>query len=313
MVSVPAIEINNLTVKFRKLVAVDALSLTVEPGKIFGFIGPNGAGKTTTMRVLATLLPRFGGDVRVFGFHPVKHAREVRKRIGFMPDDSGVYKDMTVIEYLEFFSAAFDIPRPQRVRVIADVLELTDLGDKRWSLSGALSRGMTQRLGLARVLLHDPDLLILDEPASGLDPRARIELQEILRSLGELGKTILISSHILSELGRLCDSIGIIEKGHLIYAGSVQDALNLADGRNCLKIRVKQEQQRALDMLLTLPGVLGALAVDGSIEVSLEEGIEDYSHLSKKLIEEGFELQFFAENTVQLEDAFMALTRGEVQ
>src|SRR5262249_55335484 len=201
----------------------DSLNLQIPEGEIFGFIGPNGAGKTTTIRMLATLLLPTKGEIRIAGMNPEEEPREVRRMIGYMPDAFGVYPDLTVNEYLDFFAAAYKIAPDKRSTLIDDVLELTDLTQKKKELVEALSRGMKQRLCLAKTLLHDPSILLLDEPASGLDPRARIEIRELLKELKKMKKTILISSHILSELSDFCTSIGIIEKGKLVVAGSLDD------------------------------------------------------------------------------------------
>ena len=222
MEATPAVQTFNLTRLYGDMVALNNLNLTVNRGDLFGFIGSNGAGKTTTLRILATFLAPSGGTAQVAGHDVVKDADAVRHVIGYMPDFFGVYKDMEVTEYLDFFGACYRIPTAQREKTVADVLELAGLTEKRGSIIGTLSRGMQQRLGQARVLIHDPKLLLLDEPASGLDPRARLEMMAILHELQRLGKTIIISSHILSELQTLCNRVAIIEKGNLIYSGPVQ-------------------------------------------------------------------------------------------
>src|SRR5437870_10705346 len=219
---VPAVQTTGLTRTYGTMVALNSLDLTVQRGDLFGFIGSNGAGKTTTLRILATFLAPSAGTAYVLGHDVVRDADAVRHVIGYMPDFFGVYKDMEVTEYLDFFGACYKIPSSQREKTVNDVLELVGLSEKKGALIGALSRGMQQRLGLARVLIHDPAVLLLDEPASGLDPRARIEMMAILQELQRLGKTIIISSHILSELQTLCNRVAIIEKGQLIYSGPVQ-------------------------------------------------------------------------------------------
>ena len=227
----PAIQTVGLTRHYGSLAALSALDLTVYRGDLFGFIGSNGAGKTTTLRILATFLAPTSGTARILGHDIVTNADAVRHVIGYMPDFFGVYKDMEVTEYLDFFGACYKIPAAQREKTISDVLELVGLTEKKGALIGALSRGMQQRLGLARVLIHDPAVLLLDEPASGLDPRARIEMMAVLQELQRLGKTIIISSHILSELQTLCNRVGIIEKGKLIYSGPVQGDTRSNDQR----------------------------------------------------------------------------------
>ncbi|MBI3862649.1 MAG: ABC transporter ATP-binding protein, partial [Planctomycetia bacterium] len=217
------VDVENLWVRYGQLAAVRGISLQIPRGEVFGFIGPNGAGKSSTIKVLATLLRDFTGKVKINGLDVLWRPQAVREKIGYVPDFFGVYEDLTVEEYLHFFAAAYRIDRAKRKAIIGDVLELTDLTHKLNSPVDALSRGMKQRLSLARVLLHDPDLLLLDEPASGLDPRARIEMRELLKALKEMGKTILISSHILHELSQLCTRIGIIEAGKMVAQGSVND------------------------------------------------------------------------------------------
>src|SRR5438105_1177712 len=218
----------NLTKRYGKLVALSGLHLNIEEGECFGYIGPNGAGKTTTIRILATLLQPTWGEAKICGFTVGYESRKIRPLIGYVPDFFGAYEDMVVQEYLEFFASAYNITGQQRTRVVGDVLELTDLSYKRDALVDSLSRGMKQRLSVARVLLHDPKVLLLDEPASGLDPRARIEIRELLKELKRMGKTILISSHILHELSELCNTVGIIERGKLLFAGTVREAITRA-------------------------------------------------------------------------------------
>src|SRR5437868_12683680 len=209
---IPAVQTHGLTRMYGSIAALSGLDLTVNKGDLFGFIGSNGAGKTTTLRILATFLAPSAGTAQILGHDVVRDADAVRHVIGYMPDFFGVYKDMEVTEYLDFFGACYKIPAAQREKTVNDVLELVGLTEKRGAIIGALSRGMQQRLGLARVLIHDPQLLLLDEPASGLDPRARIEMNGILQELQKMGKTIIISSHILSELQTLCNHVAIIER-----------------------------------------------------------------------------------------------------
>ncbi|MCX5690967.1 MAG: ABC transporter ATP-binding protein [Planctomycetota bacterium] len=218
------IKTKGLTKSFGALKALDSLTLEIGPGEVFGFIGPNGAGKSTTMKLLACLIRPDAGTASVCGHRISGDADAIRRVIGYMPDFLGVYDDLTVDEYLQFFAAAFGLPRKQRQATIGQVLELTDLTQKRHALVDSLSRGMQQRLGVARVLVHDPKVLLLDEPASGLDPRARIEMRSLLLELGRMGKSLMVSSHILSELAEMCTSIGIIEQGKLLYSGSIDDA-----------------------------------------------------------------------------------------
>ena len=218
-----AVYVENLWASYGTFKAVRGISFTIPPGEVFGFIGPNGAGKSTTLRILSTLKAPAFGQAQIDGHCVVKDTMKVRRKIGYVPDSFGVYEDLTTQDYLEFFAAAYKLPLDQRTHTIGDALELVDLTDKRGSNVESLSRGMKQRLSIARVLLHDPAVLLLDEPASGLDPRARIEMRELLKSLREMGKTILISSHILHELAHLCTRIGIIDKGRMVVEGSLDD------------------------------------------------------------------------------------------
>src|SRR5213593_3212455 len=266
---VPAVQTFALTRLYGSMIALNALNLTVNRGDLFGFIGSNGAGKTTTLRILATFLAPSGGTAQVLGHDVVRDADAVRHVIGYMPDFFGVYKDMEVTEYLDFFGACYKIPSSQREKTVNDVLELVGLSEKKGALIGALSRGMQQRLGLARVLIHDPAVLLLDEPASGLDPRARIEMMAILQELQKMGKTIIISSHILSELQTLCNRVAIIEKGKLIYAGPVQGVRDQMSQGRVIWVRVSSDAQQAIDLLKTRPEIAEVATVDSEIKVTL--------------------------------------------
>src|SRR6187455_1359501 len=267
--STPAVQTTGLTRVYGNMVALNSLDLTVNRGDLFGFIGSNGAGKTTTLRILATFLAPSSGTAQVLGHDVVRDADAVRHVIGYMPDFFGVYKDMEVTEYLDFFGACYKIPTVQREKTVSDVLELVGLSEKKGSLIGALSRGMQQRLGLARVLIHDPQLLLLDEPASGLDPRARIEMMAILQELQRMGKTIIISSHILSELQTLCNRVAIIEKGKLIYSGPVQGVRDQMGTGHIYWVTVRGDSVQAIEMLKTRPEVAEISRVDGQVKVTL--------------------------------------------
>src|SRR5882672_6930841 len=250
------IETRDLTKMYGELYALDRLTVVLERGDVYGFIGPNGAGKTTTMRILATLLTPTWGEATVCGYSIYNGAKDIRRVMGYMPDFFGVYDDMKVIEYLEFFAAAYRIKGPERRKKCEQVLELVDLGYKRDALVTSLSRGMTQRLGLARVLLHEPQVLLLDEPASGLDPRARIEMRNLLKELRDMGKTILVSSHILPELADMCNKIGIIERGVLIFDGDVKTAIRQVQQHTVLQVSVQSDAtSRARDHLEAHPDV----------------------------------------------------------
>ncbi len=304
------IETIDLTKKYGDFFALESLTLKLEQGDLFGFIGPNGAGKTTTIRILSTLLSPTWGEAYVCGHSIYTHPREIRRAIGYMPDIFGVYDDMRVIEYLEFFAAAYRIDGPKRRQVAERSLELVDLVAKRDELVTSLSRGMTQRLGLARVLLHDPQVLLLDEPASGLDPRARIEMRNLLKRLQGMGKTILVSSHILPELADICNRVGIIEYGRLLACGNVQDLLAQVRGRPTVRIRVVGSPEAAAKALERCSEAAAVTVKDGEVVVALAGGIPDGSALAARLVAEGHGLVSLREQEVNLETAFLELTRG---
>jgi ABC-2 type transport system ATP-binding protein len=304
------IETIDLTKKYGDFFALESLTLKLEQGDLFGFIGPNGAGKTTTIRILSTLLSPTWGEAYVCGHSIYTHPREIRRAIGYMPDIFGVYDDMRVIEYLEFFAAAYRIDGAKRRQVAERSLELVDLVAKRDELVTSLSRGMTQRLGLARVLLHDPQVLLLDEPASGLDPRARIEMRNLLKRLQGMGKTILVSSHILPELADICNRVGIIEYGRLLACGNVQDLLAQVRGRPTVRIRVAGSPEAAAKALERCPEAAAVTVKDGEVVVALAEGVPDGSALAARLVTDGHGLVSLREQEVNLETAFLELTRG---
>src|SRR4051812_6490967 len=307
------IETRDLTKMYGDLYALNRLTLKLEKGDVYGFIGPNGAGKTTTMRILATLLNPTWGEASVCGYSIYNNAKEIRRLMGYMPDFFGVYDDMKVIEYLEFFAAAYRIKGPERRRKCDQVLELVDLGYKRDALVTSLSRGMTQRLGLARVLLHEPQGLLLDEPASGLDPRARIEMRGLLKELRAMGKTILVSSHILPELADICNKIGIIERGQLLFDGDVQAAIRQVQQHTVLQVAVARlELLRARDHLECHPDVLKVEVADETqvIRVTLKDGVLDGGAIARTLVSDGFTLKMLKEEEVNLEHVFMGITKG---
>ena len=304
------IEARDLTKKYGDLYAIHKIDLKLERGDVFGFIGPNGAGKTTTMRILATLLNPTWGEAYVGGYSIYSKPKEIRRIIGYMPDFFGVYDNMKVIEYLEFFAAAYRIKGPARRKICDEVLELVDLGYKRDALVTSLSRGMTQRLGLARVLLHDPQVLLLDEPASGLDPRARIEIRGLLKELRNMGKTIMVSSHILPELADICNKIGIIEKGELLVNDSVVEVMKRVRQQMVLKIGIAGPIEPAAALIEQASYVDKVEVQDGQLRVTLVQGEHDYSELSKSLIDAGHRLTRLTEEEINLETAFMALTKG---
>lgn len=304
------IETRDLTKMYGDLYALNRLNMKLEKGDVYGFIGPNGAGKTTTMRILATLLNPSWGEATVCGYSIYNGAKEIRRLIGYMPDFFGVYDDMKVIEYLEFFAAAYRIKGPARKQKCEQVLELVDLTYKRDALVTSLSRGMTQRLGLARVLLHEPQVLLLDEPASGLDPRARIEMRGLLKELRNMGKTILVSSHILPELADICNKIGIIERGELLFDGSVKDAMDRVRPHTILQICVADRMEDAMKLLEVHPHVTKLDTKDTMIIATLIEGVNDASFVADILVNEGFKLTMLREEELNLETAFMRLTKG---
>ncbi len=316
------IEMKNVTKRFGSLVAVDQLSLEIGPGELFGFIGPNGAGKSTTMKILACLMRADSGEARVAGFDPMTDGQQIRRAIGYMPDFLGVYDDLTVDEYLQFFASAFRIPRKKRASVIDSVLELTDLTDKRHALVDSLSRGMSQRLGVARVLIHEPKVLLLDEPASGLDPRARIEMRTLLAELGRMGKCLMVSSHILSELAEMCTSIGIIEQGKLLYAGSIDDAYARVGAGKRLGVRFEAGTDlAAARALIERDARVAAVEEDGNGEAKRRLLVDlvpadpppRHSFLLETLVGAGYRIVAFSPLEVKLEDAFLSLTKGHVQ
>lgn len=304
------IKTQELTKVYGDLRAINNLNLELVEGDLFGYIGPNGSGKTTTMRILATLLQPTWGEASVCGYSIYTHPKEIRRLIGYMPDFFGVYDDMKVIEYLEFFAAAYRIKGAARRKICDEVLELVDLGYKRDAFVTSLSRGMTQRLGLARVLLHDPKVLLLDEPASGLDPRARIEIRGLLKELRKMGKTIMVSSHILPELADICNKVGIIEKGELLVNANVADVMKKVRQRTILNVRVTENLEAAAKLLGQSSLVEGVEVRDGRIDVTLKENVEDYSELPTALIQNGYKVNLFKEDEINLETAFMALTKG---
>ncbi|GIW89371.1 MAG: ABC transporter ATP-binding protein [Isosphaeraceae bacterium] len=304
------IETVRLTKMYGQLYALKELTLKLVEGDVYGFIGPNGAGKTTTMRILATLLNPTYGEAYVCGQSIYNGAQEIRRVVGYMPDFFGVYDDMKVIEYLEFFASAYRIKGPARKKICEEVLELVDLTYKRDALVTSLSRGMTQRLGLARTLLHSPKVLLLDEPASGLDPRARIEMRSLLKELRSMGKTIMVSSHILPELADICNKIGIIEQGQLIVNGDVAEVMKQVRAEVVLNITVAERQREAGDFLEKQPEVASVQDRKGVLVVKLKDGVHRHGPIAARLVAEGFELTMFKEDEINLETAFMHLTKG---
>ncbi|MDG1897306.1 MAG: ABC transporter ATP-binding protein [Fuerstiella sp.] len=306
-----AVCIRDLHVSYGKFEAVKGISLDIPKGEVFGFIGPNGAGKSTTIRVLATLQPKFRGMALVGGLDVISQPQQVREKIGYMPDFFGVYEDLTALEYLHFFAAAYKLPSHRRKGVIDDVLALTDLGHKANSPVDGLSRGMKQRLALARVLLHDPELLLLDEPASGLDPRARIEVRELLKALKEMGKTILISSHILHELSQLCTRIGIIETGEMVAQGSLNDIFQQLQLKRIIHIRLEDPESDLEDRVRNIPGVDSIESQVDRWAIRLREDELSVADFHQALVEEKARITMFQPEAMDMETAFMKLTEGK--
>jgi ABC-2 type transport system ATP-binding protein len=285
------------------------------PRTLHGFVGPNGAGKTTSLKIICTLLrPQFG-VVKVFGHDVVDEQKLVRRKIGFMPDHFSTYRQMTVYEYLDFFAAAYGLSFVQRTRVIDEVLALTDMDGRKNDLISGLSRGMQQRTSLARVLVNDPDLLLLDEPASGLDPRARIELMEILKALRSMGKTIFISSHILSELAELCDSVTIIDRGKVKYSGSMHGLLLTSEDHPAFRLTVAGEADGWAEQLQAIGGVLQVEQMEGRPEYRIEfdETRLNTNQLLQEIIGLNIPIAAFAEDKRHLNEAFMDLTERGVR
>jgi ABC-2 type transport system ATP-binding protein len=314
--SAAIIETRGLTKRYGRLTAVDELALTVEAGSVFGFVGPNGAGKTTTMRILATLLRPTAGEAYVAGHSVRKERRDVRRAIGYMPDFFGVYDDMKVWEYLDFFAACYEIPPATRRKLVDDLLELVDLSHRRDDYVDALSRGMKQRLCLARALAHDPQVLILDEPASGLDPRARVEMRALLRELRAMGKTIFVSSHILSEIEEICTHIGIIEAGRLVAAGALEEIRQRIQAHRVVKVGLMGRIEETREWLAGRSHVLSVEPVAGNdggdLRFSFSGDDEALVRLLRDLVGAGFPVLMFRQESGDLEDVFMRLTKGVV-
>lgn len=307
------VEVYHLTVRYGQFSAVKNLTFTIPAGECFGFIGPNGAGKSTTIRVLATLQAPTSGQARIGGYDVVRQAGTVRRLIGYMPDSFGLYDDLNVEEYLYFFAAAYRLAPARRDGVVADVLALTDLGHKRQDPVDGLSRGMKQRLGIARVLLHDPEVLLLDEPASGLDPRAMIEMRELIKALRGMGKTILISSHILQELSHLCTRIGIIEAGALVAEGSLAEIFARLDLQRQVHVQMVEEPAGLLERLGAIPGVAKVDRDVDRLSIHLREDTLPVEGLHDHLVRLGCRLRMFQPQALDMETAFMKLTVGQTR
>jgi len=307
------LEVKNLRKEYAGLTAVKGISFNLHPGDIFGFIGSNGAGKTTTIRMISTLLEPTSGTAVLNGADIRKNPMEVRRMIGYMPDFFGLYDDVKVWEYLDFFAAIYRVPTRQREEVIDNVLELTDLSVKKHAFVQSLSRGMQQRLCLARCLVHDPLLLLLDEPASGLDPRARAELKELISELGRMGKIVIVSSHILPELADFCNTVGIIEKGELLACGPVSHIVRDIQPTRVLEVKVISYAGEAARIVTDMPYVLNTHTVgDGEVRIEFTGDTESQANLLKTLIDRGIRVVSLREEQADLEDVFLKLTTGAV-
>ncbi|QGJ69074.1 Daunorubicin/doxorubicin resistance ATP-binding protein DrrA [Planctomycetales bacterium 10988] len=305
------IEINNFSKRYGKFTAVEDLSLKIEEGEVFGFIGPNGAGKSTTIRFLATLLKATSGDGMVNGYSVSKQPMDVRRSIGYMPDSFGVYDGMKVWEFLDFFAVAYQIPKSQRRKIIADVLDLLNLNEKNNEFVNSLSRGMKQRLCLAKTLVHNPPVLILDEPASGLDPRARLEVKALLKELRQMGKTILISSHILAELADCCTSIGILERGQILMQGPIDEVYRKIRRHRTLRIHVQEMLDQTLRIVRSDPHTESVEVQGNFIFLEFQGNETEQRVLLNKIVQAEIPLLSFSEKEPTLEDVFMLVTNQQ--
>lgn len=308
----PMVRVEHLTKYYGRFLAVDDVSFHIDRGEVFGFIGPNGAGKTSTIRALATLMLPTSGRAFIGGVDVVEEPREVRRLIGYMPDSFGVYEDLLVWEYLDYFGALYHLDRSRRPRIISDVLELTDLTIKRDSQVMSLSRGMKQRLCLAKTLLHDPEVLLLDEPASGLDPHARIEIRELIKELCRMGKTVLVSSHILTELADFCTSVGIIEAGRMLAHGRIEEIQARLAGGISLSIDVRGETAPALELLSARGDVARVTATGHTVRAEYTGDPELVDEVLRELVLADVRVVGFNRAEANLEDIFLKVTRGQV-
>jgi ABC-2 type transport system ATP-binding protein len=305
------LSIKNLNKRYGKFQAVTDLSLEIQEGEIFGFVGPNGAGKTTTMKIVCGLLGATSGEITLDGVDVIRHSSKIKEKIGYMPDFFGVYDDLKVNEYLEFYASIYNIKGTAKKKITNDLLELVDLSHKREVYVDSLSRGMKQRLCLARSLVHNPKLLVLDEPASGMDPRARVEMKEILKNLKSMGKTIIISSHILPELAELCTSIGIVDKGKLVISGSVSDIMQKVYSKKVIRIKVRDRVEDVVMLLKEYPFVDKLISGEDTIQAGFEGDEADMSRVLSKLVTVGIPVVSFAQLDGNLEDVFMKVTKGD--
>lgn len=304
-------EILELNKKYGKFTALDSLSMNITENSIFGFVGPNGAGKTTTMRIMAGLLKADSGGIYINGEDILKNPKSIRDKIGYMPDFFGVYDDLKVSEYMDFYAGTYYIPYAERGTLIDNLLEVVDLTDKKDTYVDSLSRGMKQRLCLARSLIHDPELIILDEPASGLDPRARVEMKEILKELREMGKTIIVSSHILPELAEMCSEIGIIDHGKLVTQGTVNEIMNRINKKRLVKVKLSNGKENLIRLLKEQSTVKEITENTDNVEFAFEGTNDNLISILRNIIMNGIPIYSFAENEGNLEEIFMTVTGGE--
>ncbi|MFZ5990064.1 MAG: ATP-binding cassette domain-containing protein [Bacillota bacterium] len=302
--------IENLVKNYGRFKAVDNLSLEIGKGHIFGFVGANGAGKTTTMKIVAGLLKPTSGKVMVDGMDTGLHPVSYKKKIGYMPDFFGVYDDLKVTEYMDFYAGVYGIEKSERTKIADELLELVNLSDKKDAYVDSLSRGMKQRLCLARSLIHNPELLILDEPASGLDPRARVEMKEVLKELRDMGKTIIISSHILPELAELCTSIGIIEHGKMAISGTVEEIMQKVSHKKTIRVKVLGDKEGAVKLLKEQPSIGGVSVHNDYIDADFDGTNEDMAEILKRAVNSGIPVVSFTQTDRNLESVFMHLTLG---
>jgi ABC-2 type transport system ATP-binding protein len=309
----PMLEIDGLVRHFDGVRAVDEVSFSVDRGQVLGFIGPNGAGKTTTMRILATLDTPQHGDARIGGYSVVDDPEKARRITGFMPDYAGVYANTTVSEYLDFFARAYDLRGAARRKAVDNIIEFMSIGELRDRQVEGLSKGLKQRVALGRAIVHDPEMLILDEPAANLDPRARIEFRTLIRELAADGKTILLSSHILTELAEMCDVVAVIEKGRILATGTVTDILARVRERRILSVRVAGPSAGVERFLLEQPAVVNVHEAGGRLQFEFGGGDDEQVALVGRLVAAGFPVLEFTAHSAGLEDLFIEITEGRVQ
>lgn len=304
-------EILELHKNYGKFTALDSLSMNITENSIFGFVGPNGAGKTTTMKIMAGLLTADSGSIYINGEDILKNPKRIRDKIGYMPDFFGVYDDLKVSEYMDFYAGTYYIPYAEREALIDNLLEIVDLSNKKETYVDSLSRGMKQRLCLARSLVHDPDLIILDEPASGLDPRARVEMKEVLKQLREMGKTIIVSSHILPELAEMCSEIGIMDKGRLVTQGTVNEIMNRLNKKRVVKVKLNLGKDMLIKLLKEQTCVKEITENTDNVEFVFEGNDSDLTNILRNIVMNGIPVYSFSENEGNLEEIFMTVTGGE--